>query len=313
MENTTNGSRGTSMDGDRLRLFDLGEPTMRDTLRLICSLCLLCAPACSASSGPTPEKVASIHQAVNDNGTHEVGIWDFGVRCEDSFQNGWQVTIDTHDMCNNFINSVNGGAGTYFVYGNQFYWDLEHAQADIQSPGDSSAGRGADSVDFFLVNTHGGNNSSSAFLAMWDQSIFAYTTNMRLGDNGVQANCFAAYACSTMYTQDNLFWTRWSAAFSGGVKIVLGAHALVYDDSEAIGYQFPDGMLDQSIPNAWEEAVYDVDNNNAPEAAATGANESDCGNRMAMEQTELDNEYSNFPNLRDSAIGWVCWSGYNGD
>ena len=95
---------------------------------------------------------------------------------------------------------------------------------------------GADSVDFFLVNSHGGVASATQWaLAMWDFQSLAWSDVMRFGDDNVQLKVFAMYACDTMRTSDGHFWDRNSPAFSGGLKIMLGTHDLVYDGNRARG------------------------------------------------------------------------------
>jgi Family of unknown function (DUF6345) len=230
-----------------------------------------------------------------------------GVRCQNDFQNNWAATIDTYGMCSNFINTIKR---TDWV---DFYFNLHGANvALIGGNGAETCNPcgGADSVDFFLVNTHGGIASATQWaLAMWDFQSFAWSDVMRLGDNGTQLKVFAMYACDMMRTSDGHFWDRMSPAFKGGLKIMLGAHDLVYDGNAQKGTEFASRMQDgEAIGQAWLEAVWYADNNNHPSAAATGVNANDCWNRAGMSLATVNTSAP----LRDGQVGYMCWSGWNG-
>jgi hypothetical protein len=232
-----------------------------------------------------------------------------GVRCQDDFQGGWAATIDTYSMCGGyFIPTIRN---TDWV---DFYFNLHGAKVAFQTgdPNETCNGcGGADSVDFFLMNTHGGNwSSTDAVYGMWDWWSVASSANMRLGEAGQQLKIFATYACDTFQTSDGHFVDRWAPAFQGGLKIGLGAHDLVYDGNSQKGWEFAARMQNgEPIGQSWLEAVWYADNDNHPSVANTGVDSNDCWNRMGMDLESVQW----LPALRDWQIGYYCWAGWNGD
>jgi Family of unknown function (DUF6345) len=231
-----------------------------------------------------------------------------GVRCQDDFQYGWNATIDAYSMCNNFINTIQN---TDWM---DFYFNLHGADVAFQNGNGNETCNpcgGADSVDFFLMETHGGIASSTdAIFAMWDYGLLAYTSQMRFGEAGQQLKLLATYSCDTLQTSDGHFWDRWGPAFSGGLKIALGAHDLLYDGNTQKGTEFASRLQDgESVGNAWLEAVWYADNSNHPSIANTGSDANDCWNRAGANLLTMEN----MPTLRDGQIGYVCWAGWNGD
>lgn len=257
--------------------------------------------ACS-SAGETPEQIGSTQQAAF------IGpAYHFGVRCQDDFQNTWLPTIDTYGQCDNFISDMTNEGET-----EDFYFNLHGAAAAFTSgnPNETclSCG-GADSTQIFYLNTHGGVfSSTSAGYAMWDNNTNAFVQNMVLGSD---LDAFLTYACQTLETSDGNFWTRWSNAFSGGLLTLNGAHNNVYTGIPSIGADVADCIAysGDAIGWCWIYNVYMDDNSNAPSTANTGANSTDCWNRQGM---TLANMYDT-PKLRSGSIGYVCWTGYNGD
>jgi hypothetical protein len=229
-----------------------------------------------------------------------------GVRCQSDFQNNYDVTIDPYPMCSNFINTVRR---TEWV---DFYFNLHGANVAFVNgdPNETCNGcGGADSVDFFLMYTHGGIDPTQSRFAMWDFQTRAWSGSMRFGDNGKQLKVFATYSCDTMATSDGHFWDRMGAAFLGGLKIMLGAHDLFYDGDPQKGTEFASRMQDgEPIGNAWLEAVWYANNSNHPSAAVTGVDSNDCWNRAGMNLETVQTT----PPLRDNQIGYVCWWGWNG-
>jgi len=232
-----------------------------------------------------------------------------GVRCQNDFQNNWNPTIDTYSTCWNFLSKMQS---TDYI---DFYFNLHGAAAAFTygNPAETcNACGGADSVDFFFMNTHGGianNNHNYAGYAMWDQNSLAWTPYMRLGSQGYEIQVLATYACDTLKTNDGYFWNRWSSPFSGGLKIVVGGHDLVYDGASQKGTDFANRMQNgEPVGQAWNEAVWYADNRNTPSVANTGANGTDCWNRMG---SNLQGVWYASP-LRDGQIGYWCASGWNG-
>jgi hypothetical protein len=230
-----------------------------------------------------------------------------GVRCQDDFQNNYDPNIDAYSMCSNFINTIKR---TDWV---DFYFNLHGANVAFVNGSPTETCNpcgGADSVDFFLMYTHGGIDPTQSRYAMWDFQTRAWSGSMRFGEGGQQLKVFATYSCDTLATSDGHFWDRMGPAFRGGVKIMLGAHDLLYDGDPQKGTEFASRMQDgETISNAWLEAVWYANNDNHPSAAATGIDANDCWNRMGM---NLESVRTTAP-LRDGQIGYVCWAGWNGD
>jgi Family of unknown function (DUF6345) len=229
-----------------------------------------------------------------------------GVRCQDDFQNNYDATIDAYSMCGNFINTIRR---TDWI---DFYFNLHGANVAFSNGNPVETCNpcgGADSVDFFLMYTHGGIDPSQSRWAMWDFQTRAWSGSMRFGQAGQQLKVFATYSCDTLETSDGHFWDRMGAAFSGGVKLMLGAHDLLYDGDAQKGTEFASRMQNgESIGNAWLESVWYANNDNHPSVAATGADANDCWNRIGMNVASVQTT----PALRDGQIGYVCWAGWNG-
>jgi hypothetical protein len=271
-------------------------------------VCLLLASA-TACSGSSTEETGIVQEAYNNVGSSSP-LYDVGVRCQSDYQNAWQPTWNNNGMCNNFISAI--GAGTWTIFGNQFYYNLHGAANAIQAPSDSCfACGGADSVDFFLMQEHGGYNATNAFWPMWDQNSWVNSTSMSLGDNGLPASILASYSCSTMYTADGNFWNRWGHTFVGGVKVILGAHDLVWDGNDQKGTEFGNRIGGgEAIGQSWLEAVWYADNDNHPSVAATGTSSSNCNFRQGLTTWNVDNQNGAGPALTSPSN--VCWTGWNG-
>jgi Family of unknown function (DUF6345) len=233
-----------------------------------------------------------------------------GVRCQSDFQNIWAPTVNPYPACGNFINQI---SKTDYL---DFYYNLHGGAAGFTNGNGAEICNGCggvDSVDFFLVYTHGtiaNNDANYAGYAMWDDGSIAWTPQMRFGAAGKDVQVFSSYSCDTMKTSDGLFWSRWNGAMSGGVKIVTGAHDLFYDDYTNGATSFAQRMQNgESIGSAWLESTWYADNNNHPSEANTGANAQDCWNRAGATMQSVQT----MPALRDSQIRYVCWAGWNGD
>jgi hypothetical protein len=229
-----------------------------------------------------------------------------GVRCQADFQNNWDPVWNNYGMCSNFINTIKS---TEWV---DFYFNLhggKAAFADGDGAETCNGCGGTDSVDFILIATHGGVDATQSRYAMWDFKTRAFSGAMRFGDDGKQLKVFATFSCDTLQTSDGHFWDRMGPAFRGGVKIMLGAHDLVYDGQDQKGTEFASRIQDgEAIGQAWLEAVWYADNSNHPSASATGVDANDCWNRLGM---NLASVQTSAP-LRDGQIGYVCWAGWNG-
>jgi hypothetical protein len=233
-----------------------------------------------------------------------------GVRCQADFQNTWAPTVNVYPACSDFINQI---SSTDHV---DFYFNLHGAAVAFTNGNGAEICNGCggvDSVDFFFMITHGtiaNNNADYAGYAMWDSNSIAWTPQMRFGAAGKDVKVFATFSCDTLKTSDGLFWARWRSAMSGGVKIVTGGHDLLYvDNSTAATTNFVSRMQSgQAIGASWLEALWYANNSNHPSVANTGANSSDCWNRQGATMQGVQT----MSTLRDSQIGYVCWSGWNG-
>jgi Family of unknown function (DUF6345) len=232
----------------------------------------------------------------------------FGVRCQSTFQNGWSVTIDVYSACDDFISQT-----TPYDYVD-FYYNLQGAQPAFyygQGAETCNSCGGADSVDFFFMATHGGiQNQNSAFYTMWDYQTYASTPSMRLGDSGKQLKVLATLSCDTFKNDDGLLWNRWGSAFSGGLKIGLGGHDLLYTNNDTqAATDFGSYLHNAGTPIgwAWLDALYYALNNNHPAVANTGAYSADCWSRQGVTLNQVMSE----PILRDGQIGYVCWANWN--
>ena len=245
------------------------------------------------------------------------GTVHFGVRCQSDFQDNWAPTIDVYTACSDFISEIQP---VEYV---DFYFNLHGAQpafyyGNAAETCDSCGG--ADSVDFFYVMTHGGianNNADDAGYAMWDDACsgtnppgcMAWTPSMRFGSSGHQLKVLATFSCDTFKNSDGLFWNRWSKPYSGGLKIGVGGHDLLYtgNDSQAATNFATYMRNNDAIGWSWLDSVYYANTSNHPTVANTGANSTDCWNRQGL----TINNVVSAPVLRDGAIGYYCWTNWN--
>jgi hypothetical protein len=232
---------------------------------------------------------------------------EVGIRCQQEYQNGWQVDVGNSDVwrrCGNFSSQMSQTDNV------EFNFNLHGAKQPLEKNNDGcgqSCG-GADSVDIFYMNTHSGVNSTTAFWAMWDQNSNALTSNMRLGDNSRQLMVLATFSCSTLLTSDGNALARWIGPFSGGLVMTVGAHDVLYSGNDQSATEYASRMQDgEPIGQAWLESTWYADNRNAPSAMAAGNNANDCWNRMGVSLPSLFTT----PVLRDAQIGYVCWSTWN--
>jgi hypothetical protein len=232
-----------------------------------------------------------------------------GVRCQADFQNNWADTISAWSACSGFNNQI---VNSDYL---DFYFNLHGGQRAFASgdPVETCNGcGGVNSVDFFMMYTHGTiawNDATYAGYAMWDDGSIAWAPQMRLGGAGQQVKVFSTYSCDTLKTSDGLFWSRWYNAFAGGVKILTGGHDLMWDNTSALTNYAQRLQNGESIGSAWLEATYYADNRNTPSEANTGANPWDCWNRAGATMQSVQE----MPALRDGQIGYMCWAGWNGD
>jgi Family of unknown function (DUF6345) len=232
----------------------------------------------------------------------------FGVRCQDTFQSTWAPTLDVEAACSDFISTIQ----SYWPV--DFYFNLHGAQTALYSGTAAetcnSCG-GVDSVDFFLMSTHGtiaSNDHHYTGYAMWDDNTIAWTSSMRLGDAGRQVKVLATFSCDTLKNGDKLLPSRWGAAFAGGLKLAVGAHDLLWTGNDGSALQdFASNVASgMAIGASWLSAVYNDNNSNNPTVANTGANAADCWSRQGVKAGQL---FSETP-LRDGKVGYYCWTNW---
>ena len=232
----------------------------------------------------------------------------FGVRCQDTFQHTWAPTFPFEIACSDFIAVIQG----YWPV--DFHFNLHGAQTALYSgtaaePCNSCGG--VDSVDFFLLGTHGtiaNNDPNYTGFAMWDNNTTAWTSSMRLGDSGKQVKVLATYSCDTLKNGDGRLPNRWGKAFAGGLKLAVGAHDLLWDSGDDTALQdFAVNLTNNmSIGSSWLNAVYNANNSNNPTVVNTGANKTDCWNRQGVTVGQVMSESP----LRDSKVGYYCWTNW---
>jgi len=233
---------------------------------------------------------------------------EVGTRCQQDYQNGWQVDVGNSDVwrrCNNFDNQIGQTDAV------EFYYNL-HGAKSVLEKGNDGCGWGcgsADSVDILYMNTHSGTNATSAFWAMWDQNSYASTSNMRLGDTARELMILATFSCGTLATSDGNAVARWLGTFAGGLVMTVGAHGSLYSGNDQSATEFASRMQDgEAVSQAWLESAWYADNSNTPSAMTVGANSTDCFNRL--NGVSLPSLFST-PILRDSAIHYMCWRSWN--
>ena len=144
---------------------------------------------------------------------------------------------------------------------------------------------------------------------MWDTSTRAYSSQMRLGDSGRENMIFSTFSCDTL-TLDSYMWTRWSPVLAGGLVMTTGSNDTLYLPSNAsTGADYFNRMSNgEPIAQSWHEAMLAGDSANMPAVMNTGSNSTDCWNRQAG--VKLSNLLAT-PVLRDSAVGYTCFSSWN--
>lgn len=232
-----------------------------------------------------------------------------GTRCQQDYQNNWQVDVGNSDVwarCGNFNNQIRQTDDL------KFYFNLRGAKPALEKTSDGCGldCGGADSVDFFYTNTHAGVNATDAFFAMWDQNSRAVSSNMRMGDSSRQLMVFATFVCKTLQTSDgnqNVL-NRWSPVFAGGLVMTVGAHNNLFSGNDQSATEFASRMQDgEPIGKAWLESAWYADNSNTPSMMNTGRDANDCWNRSNVSLPSLFST----PILRDGDVGYFCWSGWN--
>ena len=136
---------------------------------------------------------------------------------------------------------------------------------------------------------------------MWDDHVFARSTDMSLGDggptqgwNGVliwpffqnptdgALSVLATYACDTLVL-DGDTWNRWHPVFSGGLKYSVGSWKKLMSGwtTSEVGEEFAKQLQQgKVIKTAWVNAVSDWWVDQYPAAMASGTTCSEAENRL---------------------------------
>lgn len=278
----------------------------RRALRAIAMTATLSVTACALDGGPDDPAnddelvISEAEQPLVVNRSVQVGV-----RCQQEYQNNWQVDVGNNDVwnqCGWFANKI----GTHERLG--YYYNLHGASPAFHEPDTCGWPCGyVDAVDLFYMVTHGGADQYQAFWSMWDQLRWATTAFMRLGDSGRRNMIFATYSCDT-HAPDGFTWTRWINAFRGGLVTTVGGGGLLYAGTPQTGTDFAQRLINgQSVKNAWLESTWYANDWNTPAQINTGVNANDC---YARSNVHLDNLFGT-PILRDNAIGFMCWVWWN--
>lgn len=254
--------------------------------------------ACSGYEGEPSGRVSP--DSIGRLDSHLLYSLDLGVRCEDDFQNNWQATWSNNNACWDFGNTMDGHGQDW-----EFYYNLVGAQARIEETSDATFG--PDDVELFLLASHGGINSTSFVLAMWDQNSLASSTQMRVGDDGDRGEILSLYSCNTMKVDGNTF-TRWNNTFRGGLKYATGAHGLVFNGgtTQTFGADYANDLDSGDVVGAaWGDNISSAYSLNRPAAIATGngANANDCWARYDSDVAEV----LGLSRRTDNDVIWMCW------
>jgi hypothetical protein len=188
----------------------------------------------------------------------------------------------------------------------KFYYDLSHKAHYWHEGGDQDP-LSLEDVDLFFTMTHGGVATDDAIFAMKEQGSFAYTSQMRLGDEGVGLSIFAAAACHILKIDDRT-WARWDSVFKGGLRMALGSHDMFWwkADENNVGRHFAVNLQrGHTFKSAWSQAFSGTPQPEDPAIMVASGPGVDCDHRR--DQMSWDN-FASFERLRDgSADGWCGW------
>jgi hypothetical protein len=238
---------------------------------VLTALLFFAVPACGGKIEDAPEHVSSTTNKIVNN-------VEVGTRCQQDYENGWKDDVGNNDVwnrCNNFFDEVTDYQTPAFQYNlHSAVWAFEQPDTCGWPCGNANA------VDFLYVNTHGGSNSADSYWTMWDQGSYVDSAHMRLGDTGRENMVLSMFTCNS-HTTDAYTWTRWHGVFAGGMFVTTGGHGLLYSGNDQSGTEYADRLNNgEPIVQSWNESTWYADNRNTPTGIVTGANSTDCSNRM---------------------------------
>lgn len=265
----------------------------------LCGLCLALAapaPACTGAPVDPDEGLAS----ASASAAVARPRLQVGVRGQQDYENTWQVYLNNAwNNCYGFGSQISSSDDW------AYYYNLRSAKVALEEAGDAwgTAYGSADAVDLLFMETHGGNWGANAVWAMWGQSSLAYSSAMRLGDDGRQLSVLANLSCDVLANADGGFLRRWWNAFAGGLRISLGGWDLLYDTA-GIGPGFASRLqAGQSFGTAFANATIGGDGRAKPAVAAAATDASSCWSRLGTAMSDVLIQ----ERVRDGAIGYLCW------
>jgi hypothetical protein len=240
-------------------------------------------------------------------GAKEAGaVARFGTYCQQDFQSNWQNNLGVAwDLCAWFNDELDDTDTKVF------YWNTHGAKPYYEQSLDQVY---VEQVNLFFSVTHGGISASSGQIYMWDQNQTAETSLMRLGDEGWGTAIMSNYSCHLLYRGDNNLWTRWNAAFKGGLKYATGSHDIIWfgTTTNEVGEDYADNLQSsQAIKFAWRDGLSDWNVDQDIAVASFGSTEADCANRR--DTMKWQNYVSGYPVIRDGQVQWWCqtqWTDY---
>lgn len=245
--------------------------------------CLAFLCGCSAEKSTDIGPVEHVQQALS-YGT-------LGIHCTDTYEedasgNPW-LANRPHGwtICNGVWDTLNATQQfSYNLAGKRYYWEA----------GGDQATNSLEDVDMFFGLTHGGYNATYSNWGMWDESQWARSNQMALGDDGDKLSIFAVHACDALHFDDN-FWTRWDSVFRG-LRMALGGHGSLSSNApeQYVGEDFANYLNEGlTFKSAWSYAYENAEFNNMdPGIATVSTNAANCA-------------------LRRDGMRWTNYTGYS--
>ncbi|MCG5051426.1 MAG: hypothetical protein KA712_00550 [Myxococcales bacterium] len=267
---------------------------LRDSLAYLAFFGLLLTLPTACSETPSAPEI--LQQALDTNRL-------YGTRCQENYEGTWIATLaGTWSTCSKFNKAMDNLAPR------SFYFNLQNAETRFEDTLDHCGGScgGIDTVDMLFVSTHGGawSNPARGTQVMWNRSTRAFSTNMRLGDEDRGLSLYASHSCDIL-KNDGQLGTRWQSAFDGGLRMIVGSHDKIWFNTSYTtdGERFANNMRNgQLLKDAWKNSLAGNSADNDAAVMTTGANDSDCWNRMdSMTWSNL----LSTPRLRD--WDWQTW------
>ncbi|MBQ9817193.1 MAG: hypothetical protein IJM59_07005 [Proteobacteria bacterium] len=230
-----------------------------------------------------------------------------GGKAIEEFENNWRTPLyGCYSIVGGFVNTMN----SYNDSVRKFYTTLIYP--DHFYGGTDGGTSGVDSVDVFIVCTHGGawRNPSLFTQTMYNYETRATSDFMRMGDNGRRLSIYSTFSCETMSSYTNS-WSdmeeRWLDVFQGGLRIATGFWGKEYPGySTGAGTKYAQELhsANKTILDAWMDAADDY-SANTPKVMATGNDLGRvvCASRLVY--MKLSN-YRNYTRLSDSDNLYLC-------